>query len=67
MRLQLENTPNKTGKNTIDMYIYTYSQNTSTHKYTTKRIQSLQRCVIQQYALKEGAKHELKTKHKPAA
>ena len=47
MELQLENTPNKTRKNTIDMYIYTYRQNTSTPKYTIQRIQSIQKCLIQ--------------------
>ena len=48
MELQLENTPNKTEKtNTIDMYIYICSKNTSTLKYTAQRIQSIQRCLIQ--------------------
>ena len=54
MELQLENTPNKTRKsNTIDMYIYTYNKNTSIHQYTTQRIQSIQRCLIQ-YAYTKG-------------
>ena len=66
MELQLKNTPNKIGKtNTIDMYIY--SKNTSIHKHTTQRIQSIQRCFIQhgytkrfntQYVPKEKGTHQ---------